>query len=146
MKERKIIIILILIIIVVSLILVCKINSNKNTKDTKETINKSAYINEYKSTTNSVNNNNNNKQEIKTVYIVSHKLEKNTIKGIVKNNIGKTVKNLRITADCYDKNGNKLTNSATFLTELKNGETWSFEIWVYTNTYSYKNLKLEYNK
>lgn len=144
MNERKIMfIVLIIIILIATIFLLIKINMPKN-----KTVAKTSNINVtnvYKNTIQT--NNNSNTQEPKTVYIKSHKLNHNTIEGIVKNNSGRTVKNIVIKADCYDANGNKLSNSAfDSITELKANETWSFGLWVVSKTKSYKNLRIEYDK
>lgn len=84
------------------------------------------------------------KKETKTVFIKEHSLNNTYINGIVKNNTENTVTNLKISADCYDKNGNKLANGVSYLDKLEPGETWNFKIYTYSNTKQYKNLKIEY--
>lgn len=101
---------------------------------------------------NSISNNNKDsipkntieQSTLKTVDIVEHQMKNRSISGIVKNNTDYTVKNLQITADCYDKDNNKLSTATTYLSELEPGETWKFDMWTHFDTEKYKNLKVTY--
>lgn len=79
--------------------------------------------------------------DIKALDIIEHEMKNNYISGIVKNNTGKTLKMLEVSADCYDKDDNKLSVSTTYLSELGPGETWKFRMWTNSDTEKYKNLK-----
>lgn len=79
------------------------------------------------------------------VYIEKHEMNNYYITGIVKNNTNNTIKNLRITADCYDKENNKLGYAVDSLNELQPNETWKFKMLKSSETTQYKNIKLTYN-
>lgn len=129
MKNKNIIYLLI-IVTILGFVLIVRVNNKKDTNKQ-----------------NSINNNTNNNVVIKnSVYIESHKAYSYQIKGIVRNGTNKTVTGLKITADIYDKNDNKIRNMSAYLETLSSGETWAFSIWSGETNYKYKNLKLTYNK
>ena len=133
----------ILIIIAIVLLLIFLFIIITNPGDTKQSsTNISTKQNIIKNTTNTNNINNTNQNQ---VYIVNHKAENLSIKGIVKNNTNRNVKNLKIEADIYDKNGNKINTSSDWLEELKPNETWAFSIFTGQTSYTYKNIRLNYN-
>lgn len=94
--------------------------------------------------TNSIKQENNTVQE--EIYIIEHKIIPYYIEGKVKNNTNNTIKNLTITADCYDKEGNKINYAYTSIPKLDPNETWKFKALISSDTTEYKNIKLSYSK
>lgn len=134
--KNKNITILVITIIILLFILIIKINNKNETKITSTNIFQKNTIK------------NNNTTVIKTqrndVYIESHKGYSYSIKGIVKNGTANTINSVYITADLYDKKGNKLGNCNDIISSLAPGETWAFSMPHSKTEYIYKNLKVTY--
>lgn len=135
--NKNIIKILLVIILIAILVLLIKAFTPKKETEIKQTISKASY-------NNIKQENIQQNPEPKTLYIKEHKMSNNTITGIVKNNTNSIIENIKITADCYDKDNNKVGTTTNYINELRPGETWKFNMWAYSTATKYKNLKLEY--
>ena len=131
-NQKKLIIILGIIIVILAIIMIYKI---KNPKEIKQT---SITTNNYSVQNTTVT------KERNEVYIVNHKGEIPNITGIVKNGTNQTIRNVKITVDLYDINGNKTGTSGDILDSLAPNETWAFSIYASFSQYKYKNLKVTY--
>lgn len=127
-----IILAIVLLVIFLFVIITSPVDTKTASTNTKQNIVKNT------NKTNTINNNQNK------VYIVNHKAESLSIKGVVKNNTNKTIENVKIEADIYDKSGNKIKSSYDWIEELKTNETWAFSIYTGETSYIYKNIRLNY--
>lgn len=119
-----------------------QINSNKENINKKQSSSPTLENSISNNNKDSIPKNTIEQNTLKTVDIVEHQMKNRSISGIVKNNTDYTVKNLQIAADCYDKDNNKLSTATTYLSELEPGETWKFDMWAYSDTAKYKNIRL----
>ncbi len=135
--NKNIIKILLVIILIAILVLLIKAFTPKKETEIKQTVSKTSY-------SNIKQENEQQNTEPKKLYIKEHKMSNNSISGIVKNNTNNVIKNITITADCYDKDNNKVGTSMDMINELKPGETWKFNMWAYSTATKYRNIKLKY--
>ena len=125
----KIIKILLIIIIILLSILIIKNNTNTNTTNTINNINISNIIE--------------NKQSKDEVEIISHKKNTFSIEVVIKNNTNKTLKEVIVSAECYDKEGNNLGTTSNGQYNVNTKDKYKITIYCNSDTYKY-NLKVEY--
>ena len=122
-----------IIIILVILIFIALFNNKSNTINTSSNIKNT--------TTNTINN--------KTipngqVGIVRHNYDKyGEIEVYVKNNTGKTVDRVIITAQCWDKDGNNLGTYTAYQRNVNTTDTYKINVFCSTEMKKYQ-LKLDY--
>ena len=127
MKNYILFIIITIIIITTAFILINSIL--KNEKTTKETI------------TNITKENN---IPNGTVGIVSHKyIGYGQIEVIIKNNTGKELEQVKVTAQCWDKNGNNIGETTNGQYNVNTKDTYKIILFAKSNLQKYK-LELSY--
>ena len=78
------------------------------------------------------------------VGIVSHKYNgKGVIEVVIKNNTNKELKQVKVSAECWDKNGNNLGRSSDGKYNINTRDTYLIEIYCGYNMNKYK-LTLDY--
>lgn len=93
------------------------------------------------------NNNLTKTQTTKTIKqgevgIVSHSLEYGIINIVIKNNTGKELEYIKVIAECYDKDGNRLSVPYAQENHINTKDTYKLKI--YAGETKKYNLKLEY--
>lgn len=137
---RKSYILLIILCILIILILIANFSNNisNNNGKTKTT---SAKTTQQTQQTQQVKQNTvpNGK-----VGIVSHSISKyGIIEVVIKNNTGKEIKQVTVTAKCWDKNGNNLGDTSNYQTNVNTKENYKITLLCKTDTNKYE-LSLKY--
>ena len=79
-----------------------------------------------------------------TVGIISHKYTGyGQIEVIIKNNTGKDLKQVKITAHCWDKNGNNIGDTSNGQYNVNTTDTYKITLFCKSDMYKYK-LELSY--
>lgn len=127
LKNYILFIIIIIIIIIITFVLINSISNNKET--TKETI---TNITKEKNIPNG------------TVGIVSHKyIGYGQIEVIIKNNTGKELEQVKVTAHCWDKNGNNIGDTSNGQNNVNTTDTYKIILFAKSNLQKYE-LELSY--